>query len=78
MEYQDILNLVNNCGVPISLLIIAIIGCQKYVAPLIQSCINSNNETVKSLELIVSKVTDTGNKVDTLVTDMEILKDRIN
>ena len=89
MDINSIGNFINTTTFPIALVIILLIvgykSFNKYVAPLIQSCIDSNREFIISLEKMSSKIKDVddhvGNvdkKVDNLSKKVEEIKEKLN
>lgn len=89
MDINSIGNFINTTTFPIALVIILlIVGYKlfnKYVAPLVQSCIDSNKEFIISLEKISSKIKDVddhvGNvdkKVENINKKIEEIKEKLN
>ena len=81
MDINSIGNFINTTTFPIALVIILLIVGYKlfnrYVAPLIQSCIDSNKEFIISLEKISSKIKDVDDHVGNVDKDVKVAKEDI-
>lgn len=82
MDIKEIGSLINSTTFPIALVILFLLGgfklFNKYIAPLVSSCIESNKEFVIALEKINNGITNIKKDVDDIKEDIKEIKIKIN
>ena len=78
MEVNEIINLINTVGFPITICLLLMFFMYKYIVPVINESIAANKEITKNLTLINERIGSIERDIDNVKNDVVNIKNDVN
>ena len=78
MEVNEIINLINTVGFPITICLLLMFFMYKYIVPVINESIAANKEITKNLTLINERIGSIERDINNVKTDVVNIKNDVN
>lgn len=78
MEVNEIINLIDSVGFPITICLLMMFFMYKYIVPLIKESIAANREITNNLTLMNERIGNIERDIDNVKTDVVNIKNDVN